>query len=89
MNDINDIYDLRNAYYDKYPKGHYFDYDTLKFFGESLSSMRLLKGTSTITDICGEKHECYVISKFQNKHPMGPRRVYDYFDVETLENVVT
>lgn len=86
-NNIRDIYDLRNAYYDKHPDGHYFDHDTLKFFGETLSSMRLLKGTSIITDTLGEKHECYVISKLQRKHPCGPRRTYGYFDVNTLDDV--
>ena len=50
--------------------------------------MRLLKGTTIVTDICGEKHECYVLSRLQKKHPMGPRRTYAYFDVETLDDVV-
>lgn len=85
---IKNVYDLRNAYYDKHPNGHYFDHDTLEFFGESMSTMRLLKDTVTITDISGEKHECYVLSKLQRKYPYGPKRSYAYFDVNTLNDVI-
>lgn len=82
------VYGLVSRYYEKNPHGHFFDRDTLKFFGESLSTMRLLKGTVKVTDICGEQHECYVLSRLQRKHPMGPRRTYAYFDVDTLDDVV-
>lgn len=85
--EIHSVYGLRDAYYEKHPNGHFFDHDTLKFFGESLSTMRLLKETITVTDICGDKHECYVLSRLQRKHPMGPRRTYAYFDVNTLDDV--
>lgn len=84
---INDIYGLRNAYYAKHPSGHYFDHDTLKFFGESLSSMRLLKGTVKVKDMCGKEHEAYVISRLQKKYPGGARRTYAWFDVETLDDI--
>ena len=53
---MNSIYELRNAYYKKHPEGHYFDVDTLKFFGERFSDMRLLQGTSIIKDIYEEEH---------------------------------
>ncbi len=82
-----DVYGLVSRYYGKHPGGHFFDRDTLKFFGESLSTMRLLKGTVKIKDICGEEHECYVLSRLQKKHPLGPRRTYAYFDVDTLDDV--
>lgn len=85
---IRDAYDLRSAYYGKHPDGHYFDHDTLKWFGERMSEMRLLKGTKTVTDISGEEHECYVLSSLQRKYPGGPRRKYTYFDVETLDDVM-
>lgn len=85
---IESVYGLRDAYYEKHPNGHFFDHDTLKFFGESLSTMRLLKGTVQITDICGEKHECYTLSRLQKKFPGGPRRTYAYFDIDTLEDVM-
>lgn len=85
---IQSVYGLRDAYYEKHPDGHFFDHDTLKFFGESMSTMRLLKGTVKIKDICEEEHECYVLSRLQRRHPMGPRRSYAYFDVATLDDVI-
>lgn len=88
MAQVNDAYDLRGAYYAKHPNGHFFDYETLKFFGESMSTMRLLKGTVKVTDVCGEQHTCYVLSSLQRKHPSGPRRTRHYFDVETLDDVM-
>ena len=88
MNKIGSVSGLVNAYYAKHPHGHFFDHDTLKFFGERLSEMRLLKQTETVTDVSGEKHECYVLSSLQRKHPMGPRRKYTFFDVETLDDVI-
>lgn len=60
---IKDIYDLRNAYLCTHPNGHWFDSDTLAFFGESLSTMRLLKGTYRVKDFTGEEHSCYKVSK--------------------------
>lgn len=88
MREIKSVYGLIDAYREKHPNSHFFDHDTLKFFGERISEMRLLKKKETITDISGEKHECYVLSSLQRKNPMGPRRKYTYFDVETLDNVI-
>lgn len=82
------VYELINAYYDKNPNGHYFDHDTLEFFGEKISEMRLLKKRAKITDISGVEHECYVLSSLQRNYLSGSRRKYTYFDVETLENVI-
>lgn len=81
---------LARMYAEKRPDGHFFDQKTLKFFGERLSEMRLLKGTVEIESAGGYAHECYVISTVQRPGPpLKPRRVYHYFDVETLENVCT
>lgn len=88
MEECRNIDGLISRYYSKHPDGHYFDPDTLKFFGERRSDMRLLKERAEITDISGQKHRCYVVSRLQRKHPCGPRRSYAYFDVETLEDVV-
>lgn len=82
------VYGLISEYQRMHPNGHIFDRDTLKFFGETVSSMRLLKGTVKVTDSMGEEHTCYVLSSLQKKHPMGPRRAYHHFDAETLEHVV-
>lgn len=49
------VYQLRKMYLEKHPNGHYFDSDTLKFFGESISTMSVLKNTCEVTD-CMEKN---------------------------------
>lgn len=86
--EIKTAYGLREAYYQKRPNGHFFDEATLKFFGETMSSMRLLKHKTIVTDSMGEHHTCYVLSSLQRKHPCGPRRTYHYFDIETLDDVI-
>lgn len=43
IREINDVYDLRAAYYEKHPNGHFFDGDTLKFFGERFSESACLR----------------------------------------------
>ena len=85
---VESVYGLISAYQSKHPNYHFFDHDTLKFFGERISEMRLLKNKETVTDFLGEKHECYVLSSLQRKAPNGPRRKYSYFDVETLDYVI-
>lgn len=86
-NKITNIDQLIREYYRKNPNGHYFDMDTLKFFGERRSEMRLLKDTVKVKDYYGNEHECYVVSILQRKHPCGARRKYAYFDVNTLDDV--
>lgn len=71
IREINDVYDLRAAYYEKHPNGHFFDGDTLKFFGERFSEMRLLKGTVQVTDSLGKEHTCYVVSSLQRIPMVG------------------
>lgn len=78
---------LIREYYRNNPDGHYFDRDTLKWFGETRSTMNVLKNTVIIVDSMDQKHECYVLSKFSKKYPGGPRRTYAYFDVKTLDDV--
>lgn len=88
MHEIKSVDELMDAYKITHPNGHYFDSDTLKFFGERISDMRLLKNRKTVTDTSGEKHDCYVLSSLQRKNPLGARRRYTYFDVETLDDVI-
>ena len=65
----------------------YINRETLKFFRERLSDMRLRKTIVVREDYQGKKHDCYVISRLQRNHPNGPRRTLAYFDVDTLENI--
>ena len=83
------VYGLINRHNGKHPSSHFFDRDTLKFFGERISEMRVLKNTETITDAGGEKHICYCLSSLQHNAPGRPRRVYHYFDVDTFDHIIT
>ena len=85
MKTYNNIHSFIADYYEKYPNGRYFGRDALKFFGERLSEMRVYKATVVKKDSRGKKHECYVISRLQRKHPNGPTRTLAYFDVDTFE----
>lgn len=88
--EIKTVGDLVHAYKQAHPNGHFFDEDTLKFFGKRRSDMRLLKDTQKIRDICGDEHTCYVISTIQRPGPpLRPRRKYHYFDTTTLTDVCT
>jgi len=80
---------LIKAYYEKHPDGHYFDKDTLRFFGERISDMYVLKDTVKIKDYSGEERECYIVSRLQRNYPGGARRTYAYFDVETLDDITS
>ena len=79
---------LINEYQSKHPHGHFFDRDTLKFFGERFSEMRVLQGIAVIEDYSGEKHKCYILSSLQRKAPSGAKRTYHYFDTTTFDNVI-
>ena len=84
--EINNIKELIKEYNRLRPNSHYFDEDTLDFFGESVDKMEFL-GTDKVFDSFGEETEVYVIKRFQKNHPMGPRYTRTYFRVDTLENI--
>jgi hypothetical protein len=86
-----ELWELKNKIVDVGGETHFFDHDTLKFFGETLSSMKVLKNTVEITDVCGEVHTCYVISAKRSKNAFGsckPYTYYHYFDVNTFHHVI-
>lgn len=85
---IKTVRGLIKAHKEKNPGSHFFDKNTLEFFGESISSMELASYTTKMADARGEVHECYVLTTMQNKHPSGPRKRKAYFDVETLDHIV-
>lgn len=76
--------------YNQKHNDYMFSHDTLKFFGESLSRMRVLKNKAIIEDYKGVKHTCYIISSTRTKNAFGsckPYVHYLYFDTETLEDI--
>ena len=82
------VYGLIVRHENAVPNSHFFDHDTLKFFGERISEMRVLEKLAEITDISGEKHTCYVLSSLQRNHPIRPTRTYHYFDTTTFREVI-
>lgn len=82
-----EVWQLIRNYYQNNPHGHYFDTDTLRFFGERKSEMRVLKGTVTVKDISGNEHVCYCLSSLQRNYPGGPRRKYTWFDAKNFNEV--
>lgn len=82
------VYTLKDRHENAFPRSHFFDPDTLKFFGEALSRMNVLKQTAQVTTYSGDTHECYVLSKFGRDFMGRNRRSYAYFDVNTYEEVL-
>lgn len=68
--------------------GHYFDRDTLKFFGERISEMKLSRDTVIKADWYGHDHECYELYSYQHNAPEGVAKGrFTYFDTTTYEQI--
>lgn len=82
------VYGLMREFEVRGVNPYFFSRDSLKFFGNRISEMRVLKRTAKITDYDGTDHECYVLSVLHRNHPRGiPTRGYYYFDTETFERI--
>lgn len=84
---IKSVQELKTEYYIKHPDGHFFDRDTLKWFGERISDMRFSSVPVEIVDVCGKVHSCYTLKSLQRANPSGPKWKTHYFDVETITQV--
>jgi len=83
-----DVWTLSRKYYENNPGGHFFDRDTLKFFGERMSEMYVFKNKEKVKDGQGVEHECYVLSSLQRVPYVGKRRHYAWFDANTFEEIL-
>lgn len=72
------VEELRKQY-NKKQGGHFFDKETLDFFGERLHEMKVT-GKETV-----DGHECYVLVTHQHNAPGGTRAAFHYFDTDTFE----
>ena len=72
------VRELISNYKRTHPKGHYFDKDTLQWFGERIGEMKII-GTDTCEDYDGNIVECYVLRSLQRNHPIAPTYKYTYF----------
>lgn len=68
-----------------HPLSNYFSLETLKFFGERISEMRVLKRKTCISDSTGKLHYCYVLSSLQRNSPNSNKRKYTYIDESTYD----
>lgn len=85
------IYQIKNKMETIGKESHFFDHETLSFFGERLSEMNVLKNKVIITDILGKDHICYIISATRRKNAFGkckPYKYYHYIDSTTFEHVI-
>lgn len=74
-----EVYTLIRLHEKYQPSSCFFSRNTLRFFGERINEMRVLKGTVKING-----HECWVLSTRQRKAPAGvSQRRYHYFDIIT------
>jgi hypothetical protein len=66
----------------------YFDPETLAFFGEYISEMRV-SAPHRITDYCGVTHFCFGITAMQHNTPSGPQERTHFFDIQNFKRVFT
>lgn len=78
-------YELATLYREKKPEGHFFDKETLKYFGESLSKMKVDNGLFEHIDYRGEKHQCYKLTTTQIWDGKPMKAVF-LFDKDTMED---
>lgn len=76
------------AYEKAKPEGYYFSPDTLNFWGEKVSEMRLAKDLYEVIDKWDKTiHWCYRLTTYQRDPFANKKRLHVvYFDVETFED---
>ena len=80
---------LISLYRQHQPDGHFFDKDTLRFFGEKISEMKVQKELAIIQDVFGKGHTCYVLTAMQHNYP-DPDYIatgIHYFDSTTFDDI--
>ena len=73
--------------YQSRDNGYYFDRDSMKFFGDTMSNYYVPAATVEIETWSGEKHTCYELQRRRPvKHGLTKSA---YFDVETFDVVLS
>jgi len=72
-------------YKKKHPESHFFDEDTLEFFGEQISEMKLSGPVNYIVN--GEDTEVYILDTHQHNAPGGPVWKSHFFRANDFESV--
>jgi len=76
------VYELKRRYQENNPEGHFFDKETMRFFGENLSGMKVT-GKGYVSDIRGCAHECYELATYSRVFGHSVH----YFDTTTFQLV--
>ena len=80
------VAELISEYRVKNPEGHFFDRETLRFFGEKVSEMRY-NGLTEITDYRGHRREVHELRTVQRFEGLGKRWKLHFFDPDTFDQV--
>ena len=81
------IAELVSQYRQHQPKGHFFDRETLAFFGEKISKMTY-NGIKVIKDASGHERQVHEIRSEENDSVLGRRWKLHFFDAFTFEDVI-
>lgn len=85
---IKNQYDLIREHERLNPDSFMFSKETLKFWGETKSRMKLAD-KATVTEYDGTEHECYTLITNRRDDMEGrPLQGVYYFDIETLERII-
>lgn len=68
---------------------HFFDTNTLNYWGEKINKMRISSEIKNVKDFDGTIRQCYMISVNQDKAPTQPFKVRHYFEVSTFDWIAT
>lgn len=78
--------DLKWKYQMKHPDGHFFDRETMKFFGDTMSNYGVRANTVNVVESDGNVVECYVLYRRRaTKHGLTRSA---YFSVDTFEKIL-
>lgn len=75
---------IRN-YKATHPRGHFFDTETLSFFGERVSNMRV--NDVKVVNSEGQLMRAYKLTSLQRNAPIKPFYSVHYFDQSTFDEV--
>ncbi len=76
------VIELIEKHQKNHPESHFFDKETLEFFGETIRTMRVSR---ELVDF--EGHKCYELTTLQQNSPFINKHSTYYFDCETFENI--
>ena len=65
---------------------HFFDRETMQFFGDTMSNYSVSRHVVEITDSMGDTYQCYALGR--KRAVKDNNKATSYFDVETFEHIL-